>query len=148
MAVLKSESSIATAVNTYATKLGVSFTKLSSDANTGDPDYVYWMPGGLAVLIEYKKEGGGELSPKQQFKIKLYTRLGYEVIVCDDAKKGREFIKSKLQEGIKISKERAKTAVENNREGDGGSGLGGPRKRQNGNAPVGLRASKKEKPTR
>ncbi len=52
-------------------------------AVAGWPDFVYLLPGGKSLWIEYKAPGK-KPTPTQQHKINVLKKLGHDVIVCDD----------------------------------------------------------------
>lgn len=56
--------------------LGVPNTKLA--AGNGDPDRVFWIPGGRPLLIEFK-DVVGKLSKRQEYIHGVYRTLGYDI---------------------------------------------------------------------
>lgn len=49
---------------------------------TAWPDYLYLIPGGRPLFVEYKATGK-KPTPKQRLQIKILEDLGYDVIVAD-----------------------------------------------------------------
>jgi hypothetical protein len=74
---------------------GVRSIKLNVHGNTGIPDRLFLIPGGLALFIEFKRPGG-KLSLKQKYWIRILKTLKFEVEVYDNIEKAYEKIKSKL----------------------------------------------------
>lgn len=64
-------------------KFGVGSVKLTL-RSTGYPDRLFWIPGGMPLLVEFKRPGERP-RPKQEHVIAELRRLGYDVVICDSA---------------------------------------------------------------
>ena len=63
--------------------LGIEGEKLKIIGNTGYPDRIFWMPGGIPLMIEFKAPGE-KPRPKQLEVHKKLINLGYKVEVHDN----------------------------------------------------------------
>lgn len=73
-------------------ELGVGNFKWGVD---GWPDRVFLVPGGKPLMIEFKAPGG-ELSPRQVFRIECLRTWGYNVEVYNDADRAFQAIANAL----------------------------------------------------
>lgn len=62
---------------------GVHSSKLTSSANNGLPDRIFWVKGGKPLLIEFKRKGQVP-RPNQQHVIEMLRKEGYAVEVHDN----------------------------------------------------------------
>ena len=85
----------------WARARGVLVTKLDTRANAGVPDYVFWLPGGRPLVVEFKAEGG-DFRPGQQEMLDSLITAGYTAVVVVTEK---EFLQA--VEGVL----RAKTSI-------------------------------------
>ncbi len=65
-------------------ELGIVSIKLQLSKDTGYPDRMYLIPGGVPLFHEYKKSEGGVLSEKQIKIQEMLSKLGYVVEVYND----------------------------------------------------------------
>lgn len=65
-------------------KLGVPHIRMTfrPGVNVGVPDFIFLIPGGRPLFIEFKRLGG-KPTARQQRKIDQLRELGYDVIVAD-----------------------------------------------------------------
>lgn len=66
----------------WARKNGCRATKLQGPGNRSEPDYMFRIPGGRPLLIEFKRPGEVP-TPLQTFSINKWKEDGYEVQVHD-----------------------------------------------------------------
>lgn len=59
--------------------LGGMCPKWTSPGMKGVPDRIVFMPGGLTVFVELKREKGGVISPIQAWRAQQLTNLGQKV---------------------------------------------------------------------
>lgn len=105
---MKKESAIQTKVRNRALKeLGVIGKKLNIDGDTGWPDFIFFIPGGRPLFIEFKRPGQ-EPSPKQIYiHDEVLKKLNYDVEVHDDENEAIKAIRHKVeaaQRAIKSNK--------------------------------------------
>jgi hypothetical protein len=62
-------------------KLGIPNTKWGVD---GWPDRIFFIPPAKTVFVEYKAPGG-QLMPRQAYRIKCLRTWGFKVFIHDDA---------------------------------------------------------------
>lgn len=78
------ESSIeAAACHKVFTELGVRSIKLNISGRRGWPDRMFMIPGGMPLLIEFKKPGGS-VRPLQRHTHEILKALNYRVEVHDN----------------------------------------------------------------
>lgn len=65
-------------------------------AAVGWPDFVYLIPGGRPIFIEYKA-AGKKPSKTQDWRIKTLKELGYDIIVADSPAVAKEAITQALE---------------------------------------------------
>lgn len=70
--------------NAYAKKRKVQSIRMhfGKGVSLGWPDYLYLIPGGRPLFIEYKAPGKTP-TPTQLWRISTLKELGYDVHVCD-----------------------------------------------------------------
>lgn len=64
----------------WCKKHGVLTTKLGGQGQRGKPDRVFWLAGGWAVLMEFKREGG-RVTKLQLRNQKAYQELGFDYFI-------------------------------------------------------------------
>jgi len=69
---------------------GIHQTKLMN--MPGYPDRIFWVKGGKPVLIEFKRPGGGVVSPLQTFIHKQLSVLGYSIHIVSDADEAKKIL--------------------------------------------------------
>jgi hypothetical protein len=80
----------------FARTLGLMVTKMRLLGEAGFPDDVIWLPGGVPLLLEFKRPGE-KTDPIQDHIIGRLRRLGYRVEVVDNVMKGKEIIKDAIE---------------------------------------------------
>lgn len=82
----------------YAARKGVRHIRMyfGPGQQTGWPDVLFLISGGVPLFIEFKPTGG-EPTVKQQRKIDLLTKAGYACCVCDDIDWGKVYIDAALR---------------------------------------------------
>lgn len=78
----------------WARRNGIRATKLQGPGNRSNPDYIFWIPGGRPLLIEFKRPGQ-EPTPLQTHTILLFHDDGYDVEVHDTKESAIEAITKK-----------------------------------------------------
>lgn len=105
----RSESSIQGAVVGWAKKTyGIVCQKLSTGSRfqkSSFPDFIFFLPGGKPLLIEFKREGGIITSAQADNHAGL-RGLGYDVCVVDDVETGKRLIREAME---KIMKKKRKS---------------------------------------
>lgn len=61
----------------------------------GMNDYIFWMPGGRVLLMEFK-DPKGVLSDIQSYWVEEFRKEGYDVEVCDNAEIGKGIINDRM----------------------------------------------------
>ena len=84
--------------NDWAKKQNVQYIRAhyGRGAAVGWPDFIYLIPGGRPLFIEYKATGKRP-SRTQEWRIRILEELGYDVEVCDSP----EGAKSAIEEAIR-----------------------------------------------
>ena len=59
---------------------------------SGMPDYIFWIPGGKPLLIEFKDGDKGVLSDIQAHIINQFKGWGYNVEVCISSYEGKRAV--------------------------------------------------------
>jgi hypothetical protein len=90
-----SESALESAARLHAARRGVRSAKLQGGV-VGEPDRVFFLPGGRCWLVEFKTLAG-RLSPRQQVVIHEYRKLGHLVNVVRSMDDFRVWLDLKLQ---------------------------------------------------
>lgn len=95
---MKRESDIQTKVRNRALKeLGVVGKKLNIDGDTGWPDFIFFIPGGRPLFIEFKRPGERP-SPKQTYiHDDVLKKLGYDIEVHDNEDEAVNAIRIKVE---------------------------------------------------
>ena len=91
------EAKIERAVVAKMRAIGVKVIKLDTSSETGWPDRIVLIPGGRPLFIEFKRPGGGVLSPKQGHIIGWLQAIGYDVQVHDNVKEAVKAIEDACQ---------------------------------------------------
>ena len=68
------------------TDLGGMCPKWSSPGTRGVPDRIVFMPDGICVYVETKREKGGRISPMQEWRAKQLSNLGQKVYFINTRK--------------------------------------------------------------
>jgi len=92
----KSEAYIEDKIRRYAKTLGLKNMKFTSPAHRSVPDRIFFPTGGKCFLIEFKREFGGRLTPRQDLEIKSFMALGYSVFIVSDVQQGKDIIDATL----------------------------------------------------
>jgi hypothetical protein len=84
--------------NDWAKKQGVQYIRAhyGRGAAVGWPDFIYLIPGGRPLFIEFKATGK-RATRTQEWRIRILEELGYDVEVCDSP----EGAKSAIEEAIR-----------------------------------------------
>jgi len=91
------ESDIEEAVSKRAlNELGVASVKLVMRYASGWPDRLYWIPGGVPLVHEYKRPGE-EPEGLQADRIEYLRKIKYEIEVHDDADLAFQSVKRALE---------------------------------------------------
>jgi len=85
----------------WARKNGVRCTKLQGPGNRSQPDFIFWIPGGVPLLIEFKRPGQVP-TPLQTETIKLFKKADYDVEVHDTKDSAIAAIKQRLDQRATI----------------------------------------------
>lgn len=80
------ESSIERKVVKWCKEHRVLTTKLNGFGSRGKPDRVFWMPGGKAVLAEFKRPGG-KMTKLQIHNAECFQDLGFDFYTFDSAER-------------------------------------------------------------
>lgn len=83
------------AVQRWATQHGLLYIKLELQHHKGQPDDMFYLPGGRPILMEFKAPGE-EPDPLQEFTHQQLRYLGYEIYVIDDPQEGVKILANKL----------------------------------------------------
>ncbi len=81
----------------YAAEKGVHSIRMyfGPGSQTGWPDVLFLLPGGVPLFIEFKAPGMMP-TPKQFIKIKLLQEMNYRVEICDGEELGYKIIDGHL----------------------------------------------------
>ena len=86
-------------------ELGVASAKLATPGRRGIPDRIFWLPGGIPLMIEFKRPGE-EPRPLQSHIHALLKQLGYLVEVHDNEDEAFESVRRTL-EAAQLPKDRS-----------------------------------------
>lgn len=91
------EAQVIAAAQRYAKKTGIISIRMVFRAgpSSGWPDFLYLIPGGRPLFIEYKAPGN-KPTPLQAHKIETLKGLGYDVMVADTADKAIEALAARM----------------------------------------------------
>jgi hypothetical protein len=91
------EAQVIAAAQRYAKKAGIVSIRMVFRAgpSAGWPDFLYLIPGGRPLFIEYKAPGG-KPTPLQSHKIETLKDLGYDVELCDSADKAIQALTARM----------------------------------------------------
>ena len=71
--------------------------KFEVHGTKGAPDRMILFPGGYTMFIEFKRPGGGTVSPHQVTFIKMLTDLGFEAYIIDNWREALEKVECRMK---------------------------------------------------
>lgn len=80
----------------WARRNEIPATKLQGPGNRSQPDYIFWIPGGAPLLIEFKRPGTTP-TPLQTHTYEQYMKLGYDVQVHDTKESAIQALKYRIK---------------------------------------------------
>lgn len=79
---------------------GYKAEKLERASERGFPDRTVFLPGGRTLFVEFKRPGGGAVSPQQRATLARLSALGHECHVCDNSDDAIDIFEAALNDAL------------------------------------------------